>query len=142
MKFHLKKDKWMMFAISIPLLLGFFISIAANLQSFTNSLSIEFLITLIFYFVIMYLIYSFYQKSYYLLDEEYLIVKFGLFKLKIAYNDITNVQPIKIWWSAPALTNDRLAIYKKGRLWNYIGPLDKERFIKELSKRTNSSENI
>jgi len=138
MKYELKKDKSMLIMILIPLLIApliTFLALASEPQSFT---SIDFLITIFIYISLFYLIYGFYQKSYYLLDEDQLIVKFGIIKMKLAYDQITDIKKVSNWWSSVALSKDKIGIYKNGRLWNYLGPLDEEGFIKALKQKVKS----
>ena len=138
MKYELKKDKSMLIMILIPLLIAPLITLlalASEPQAFT---SIDFLITIFTYIALFYLIYGFYQKSYYLLEEDQLIVKFGIIKMKLAYDQITDIKKVSHWWSSVALSKDKIGIYKNGRLWNYLGPLDEEGFIKALKQKVKS----
>ena len=138
MKYELKKDKSMLIMILIPLLIAPLITLlalASEPQAFT---SIDFLITIFTYIALFYLIYGFYQKSYYLLEEDQLIVKFGIIKMKLAYDQITDIKKVSHWWSSVALSKDKIGIYKNGRLWNYLGPKDEEGFIKALKQKVKS----
>lgn len=142
MKFELKKDKYMLYLISIPLVLSLFISLGALFIDATAAPDVEILIIFITYGIIIYMLYSFYQKSYYLLDEDHLKIQFGFIRFKIDYTQITNIKEASNWWSSLSLSKERVAIYKNGRLWNYLGPLDRDLFIKELKKKVKAFNNI
>jgi hypothetical protein len=138
MKYELKKDKSMGLIILIPLLIAPLITllaIASSSQAFTSP---DFLLTFFIYATLFYLIYGFYQKSYYLLDEKQLIVKFGILKMKLDYSQITDIKKVSNWWSSVALSKDKIGIYKNGKLWNYLGPKDEEGFIQALNQKVKS----
>ena len=137
MRFDVKKDRWIIALILLPLGVGF-IAIFSSL-AFTPTDS-DTAPTLVPFFIFLFmgaLIWQIYAKSYYLLDEQSVRIFFGPFKLRILYTSITDIKPSKNILSGMALSLDRVAIYKNGHLWQLISPVDKMRFIEEVKKRAN-----
>jgi len=71
----------------------------------------------------------------YELREELLLVRSGLMRIRIPYNEIVEVLPSRSLLSSPAFSIDRLKITRnKGSV--LISPLEKETFLRELAVKT------
>lgn len=76
-------------------------------------------------------------NTYYVVENNTLIIKSLVFRWKININDITQIEPTHNPLSSPALSLDRLKIYymKNGRMTTVmISPKDKEGFLNALHK--------
>jgi hypothetical protein len=74
-------------------------------------------------------------STYYLIENNQLIVKSMIFRWKINISDITQIESTHNPLSSPALSLDRLRIYymKNGRMTSImISPKDKEGFLNTL----------
>lgn len=80
----------------------------------------------------------------YVIREDLLLVKGGMFRSKIRYNDITRITRQPNIWLGYRLFISRDAIeihYRNGVLGSVvISPVDQERFIQELIRRNPSIE--
>lgn len=127
MKFISKRDWW----ISV-LMLGISISLIG--MTFINEFKI---IYRVIYLVFGLLILWIYYGTFYVLSEDYLILRCGPLKVKIAYENIESIKDKKSFLSSIALSTDKfeLRTKDKGVSMVYISPLNKEEFVKELSKK-------
>lgn len=72
----------------------------------------------------------------YVLEGDRLVIRFGVFRSRIAYDRITGVHPTRTLLSSPALSMDRLQVdYKRGVGMALISPLDKAGFLAALAAR-------
>jgi hypothetical protein len=71
------------------------------------------------------------------LDDEHLIVRFGLVRSRIPLAHITKVAPTRNPLASPALSMDRLSIVSGPGLTGtvMISPADRDRFLDELASR-------
>ncbi|ARD28410.1 PH domain-containing protein [Acinetobacter lactucae] len=93
---------------------------------------------LIFYSLIILVIWLPIFNTYYVVENNTLIIKSLVFRWKININDITQIEPTHNPLSSPALSLDRLKIYymKNGEVTSVmISPKDKERFFQAINKR-------
>ncbi|ETR94271.1 PH domain-containing protein [Acinetobacter lactucae] len=93
---------------------------------------------LIFYSLIILIIWLPIFNTYYVVENNTLIIKSLLFSWKININDITQIEPTHNPLSSPALSLDRLKIYymKNGEVTSVmISPKDKETFLQAINKR-------
>ncbi len=73
----------------------------------------------------------------YVLSDDELIVRIGLFRSPYKYSTITGIKPSRNPLSSPALSLDRLEIKYKGKIGFFmVSPKDKEGFMEELASRT------
>ena len=79
---------------------------------------------------------------YYELEEDALLIRFGLVRSRVAYNEITLVEPTRCLLSSPALSLDRIYIQSKSDFGAVISPKDQELFLEELLKRTDHLQRI
>lgn len=70
----------------------------------------------------------------YTLASTHLLIRFGVVRVRIAYADVTSVEPSHSLWSAPALSLHRVKVRYAGRFL-LISPVDRERFITLLRER-------
>ena len=93
---------------------------------------------LIIYSLIIFVIWLPVFNTYYVVENDTLIIKSLVFRWKININDITQIEPTHNPLSSPALSLDRLKIYymKNGEITSVmISPKDKERFFQAINKR-------
>ena len=69
----------------------------------------------------------------YVIDDDELIIYGGIYKKKIAINQITSIRPTKNPLSAPAMSLDRIEIaFNPHMQIALVSPKDKETFVKKL----------
>lgn len=93
---------------------------------------------LIFYSLIILVIWLPIFNTYYVVENNTLVIKSLVFRWKININDITQIEPTHNPLSSPALSLDRLKIYymKNGEVTSVmISPKDKETFLQAINKR-------
>jgi hypothetical protein len=93
---------------------------------------------LVIYSLIIFLIWLPIFNTYYLVENNTLIINSLVFRWKINIDDITEIEPTHNPLSSPALSLDRLKIYymKNGEITSVmISPKDKERFFQAINKR-------
>ncbi|MEI2555998.1 PH domain-containing protein [Acinetobacter pittii] len=131
MKFRSKIDWW---------LLLIFVVITANIvmkiyeENYHYSLASNFP-HLVIYSLVILVIWLPIFNTYYLVENNTLIIRSLVFRWKININDITRIEPTHNPLSSPALSLDRLKIYymKDGRVATVmISPKDKEGFLNML----------
>lgn len=127
MKFVSKRDWW----ISM-LMLG--ISISFIGMTFINEFKIIIRVIFLLFGILVLWIYN---ATYYVLSEDFLILRCGPLKVKISYKNIDSIKATKNMISSIALSTDKLKLKIKGKGLGvvYISPLNKEEFVKELSKK-------
>ncbi|WP_284085768.1 PH domain-containing protein [Acinetobacter pittii] len=137
MKFRSKIDWW---------LLLIFIVVTANIvmkiyeENYHYSLASNFP-HLVIYSLVILVIWLPIFNTYYLVENNTLIIRSLVFRWKININDITRIEPTHNPLSSPALSLDRLKIYymKDGRLATVmISPKDKEGFLNILRNNPNA----
>ena len=140
MRFEAKKDKRLIIPVFAVMLFGLGAIALSLVDILSQDLTQEAWIvigSLSLFLAALVFIFSSIKNTYYELREDALYIKFGLIQQTIFYQDITEVKESKSWLSSLAWTFDRIAIYKKGRLSVLIGPVEKERFIKEIHRKIN-----
>ena len=93
---------------------------------------------LIIYSLIIFVIWLPIFNTYYVVENDTLIIKSLVFRWKININEITQIEPTHNPLSSPALSLDRLKIYymKNGEVTSVmISPKDKEGFFQAINKR-------
>lgn len=134
MKFRSKIDWW---------LLLIFVVITANILMKIYEANHHYSLAsnfphLIIYSLIIFLIWLPIFNTYYMVENNILIIKSLVFRWKINIDDITQIEPTHNPLSSPALSLDRLKIYymKNGEISSVmISPKDKERFFQAINKR-------
>lgn len=134
MKFRSKIDWW---------LLLIFIVITANIvikiyeANHLYSLASNFP-HLIIYSLVIFIIWLPIFNTYYVVENNTLVIKSLVFRWKIKLNDITQIEPTHNPLSSPALSLDRLKIYyiKNEKIATVmISPKNKEAFLQAINKR-------
>lgn len=134
MKFRSKIDWW---------LLLIFIVITANIvikiyeANHLYSLASNFP-HLIIYSLVILVIWLPIFNTYYVVENNTLVIKSLVFRWKINLNDITQIEPTHNPLSSPALSLDRLKIYymKNEKIATVmISPKNKEAFLQAINKR-------
>lgn len=77
-----------------------------------------------------------YVLTYYILEEEYLVIRCGFFKKRIKYSEIMSIKETRSSMASAALSLDRIEIkYKTSNMSDtvLISPVNKEYFLKELA---------
>lgn len=140
MRFEAKKDKKLIIPMLAAIAFGLVAMILSVINIFQAGLTQESAIVIaamsLFAIALVFLLDAM-QRTYYELQDTMLFIRFGWITQKIPYQEITQVKESKSWLSSLAWTFDRIAIYKKGRLSVLIGPVEKERFIKEIHRKIN-----
>lgn len=93
---------------------------------------------LIIYSLIIFVIWLPIFNTYYVVENDTLIIKSLVFRWKININEITQIEPTHNPLSSPALSLDRLKInyMKDGEVTSVmISPKDKEGFFQAINKR-------
>jgi hypothetical protein len=70
----------------------------------------------------------------YTLTDAQLVIRSGLVRQRIAYRDITAIEPSRSPWAAPALSLRRVKVSFSGR-FQLVSPRERERFIDDLRRR-------
>ncbi|QNX59438.1 PH domain-containing protein [Acinetobacter seifertii] len=133
MKFRSKIDWW---------LLLIFVVITANILMKIYEANHHYSLAsnfphLVIYSLIIFLIWLPIFNTYYVVENNTLMIKSLVFRWKINIDDITQIEPTHNPLSSPALSLDRLKIYymKNGRVAKVmISPKDKEGFLNTLRK--------
>ncbi|NLK87389.1 MAG: PH domain-containing protein [Clostridiaceae bacterium] len=126
MKYNSKKDWWIGAIIWIPMLFGLY---RMGYVSFVEDQSVLFFI--IFAIFIGFVSWIWFG-TYYVFDDEYLIVRCGPIKEIVLYKDIVSVKKTRNPLSSAALSIDRIEImYGKRTL---ISPAKEQDFLTELKK--------
>ena len=73
----------------------------------------------------------------YTLARDHLLIRSGLIRQKIAYKDITAVEPSASPLSAPALSLKRVKV-SYGRTFQLVSPRERDLFIQSLRERVSS----
>lgn len=142
MKFAVKKDRFITYLISISLSLGLVLTLIPLLVRPVQDVWLSTLLTAGIITLIGWFLKRVYTHSYYALEADHLVIQFGPIHQEVAYRDITQVKPTRNLLAGLALSLDRVAIYKKGRLNQLISPVDKARFIEALKKRIDSPASV
>ncbi|MCG9491355.1 PH domain-containing protein [Acinetobacter pittii] len=134
MKFRSKIDWWLLlvFIVTTAIIVMKIYEVNHNYSLASNFPH------LIFYSLIILIIWLPIFNTYYVVENNTLIIKSLVFRWKININDITQIEPTHNPLSSPALSLDRLKIYymKNGEVTSVmISPKDKETFLQAINKR-------
>ena len=140
MKFKAKVDRW----VHVTLSLIFGLLILMLVMRVLDDGIIDGLILISIAAPMLYII-PILVSTYYLLDDNKLVIKTGLFpSRKIPYGSIRNARPYRSWWvssiTVPVMSVDMIEIaYIKtsGSTYNYIyvAPRHRHEFLRELQAR-------
>ena len=125
-----KVDLWIAIILVLIVVLGIYFTILSIFfsVSFKEGLGLGITGILMILSVIIFL-----PVNYTLLESQ-LLIRFGLFRHKINYQDIKSVKKTFNLLSSPALSLKRIEIqYSKGIGFTLISPNDLESFVKDLS---------
>lgn len=125
-----KVDLWIAIILILIVVLGIYFTILSIFfsVSFKEGLGLGITGILMILSVIIFL-----PVNYTLLESQ-LLIRFGLFRHKINYQDIKSVKKTFNLLSSPALSLKRIEIqYSKGIGFTLISPNDLESFVKDLS---------
>lgn len=100
-------------------------------------------ILVLFSFVLIAFLFSIF-RTYYVFEEDYLLIVSGFFKKKIYYRFIENIKPVKSFVSSLCLSFDRLKIYRGKSISqvDYIAPVDKQEVMEELENRAEKAREV
>jgi len=134
LKFRSKIDWWLLL-IFIVITANIVIKIyeANNLYSLASNFP-----HLIIYSLVIFIIWLPIFNTYYVVENNTLVIKSLVFRWKINLNDITQIEPTHNPLSSPALSLDRLKIYymKNEKIATVmISPKNKEAFLQAINKR-------
>ena len=125
-----KVDLWIAILLILVIVLGMYFTTLSIFFSASVKESIGLGITGIFMILSVII---FIPVNYTLLESQ-LLIRFGLFRHRINYQDIRSVKKTFNLLSSPALSLKRIEIqYSKGIGFTLISPNDIESFVKDLS---------
>lgn len=130
MRFNSKRDLWITLILIIIsaylVIMAFFITAPSYIRYMLFSL-----VSLIVWI---------YLYTYYIIDENYLVIRCGPVKIRILYEDIEHVKSTRNLISSMALSIDKVKIKtnKQGFSVIYISPKNKDMFINELKNKCNN----
>ena len=125
-----KVDLWIAILLILVVVLGIYFTIVSIFFSASVKESIGLGIT----GILMILSVLIFIPVNYTLLESQLLIRFGLFRYRINYQDIRSVKKTFNLLSSPALSQKRIEIqYSKGIGFTLISPNDIESFVKDLS---------
>jgi hypothetical protein len=131
LKFKSKIDRWVLILFAV-ITAHMLIKIYELTHNYSLNLNFQ---LIIIYGLVIFLIWMLVFSTYYLIENNQLIVKSMIFRWKINISDITQIESTHNPLSSPALSLDRLRIYymKNGRMTSImISPKDKEGFLNTL----------
>lgn len=129
-KYKSKVDLWIAILLILIVVLGLFWIIDSIFFNVSPNESIGLVIT----GIVMILSVLIFLPVNYTLHESQLLIRFGLFRHRIKYQDMKSVKKTFNLLSSPALSLKRIEIqYSKGIGFTLISPNDIESFVKELS---------
>jgi hypothetical protein len=128
-----KVDWWIALVLCLPPMVAVGVCIALVMDSKTAELPIGILVILLVIGVYVGLIFP--MK--YGLDDQNLLVRFGLCRQRIPLGDISEVHPTHNPLSSPAMSLDRLHVqFGKGLFGSVmISPANREQFLDELAEK-------
>ena len=140
MKFKSRKDWWLSIIVWITMIVAFGSGLYALIDKTLNifDLIITFTLCVILPIFILWM----WLTTYYLVDENNLIIKFGPFKKIIPLDTIKSVRKTTNPISSPALSLKRLEIVYGYYNSVLISPIHRDEFIEILSKRCKNIEII
>ncbi|MEQ1343043.1 PH domain-containing protein [Acinetobacter seifertii] len=137
MKFRSKIDWWILI-LFVVITAHMLIKIYELTHNYSLTLNFQ---HLIIYSLVIFLIWMLVFSTYYVVENNTLIIKSLIFRWKINISDITQIEPTHNPLSSPTLSLDRLKIsyMKNGRMTSImISPKDKEDFISALRNNSNA----
>ena len=129
MRYYSKKDWWIGIIIWIPMIFGLY---CTGYATFIENQSLVFFA--IFVFSIGFVSWIWFG-TYYVFDEESLIIRCGPIREIVPYKKIISVKKTRNPLSSAALSLDRIEIMY-GKI-TMISPVKKEDFLAELKKKCN-----
>jgi hypothetical protein len=138
MKFPSKKDWWLTIIIWGTMVFAMGSGIYSLI--FEESKFIDFVIVLILAVMLPVFLLWMWLTTYYVLDENNLVIKYGPFKKIIPLNTIKSVKMTMNPLSSPALSLKRLEIIYGQYNMVLISPKDRDEFMKILSKHCPQAE--
>ncbi|WP_180994200.1 PH domain-containing protein [Bacillus sp. Marseille-P3661] len=133
MKYQSKRDWWLTFIIWGTMLFA----IGSGGKTFIDNTgnTVENIVTALFTILLPIFILWLWFTTYYIIDEDNLVIKYGPFKKTVPLKSIKSVRKTMNPLSSPALSLKRLEIVYGQFNSVLISPLDRERFMDILSKR-------
>ena len=130
MKFASRKDWWM----GIFLWGAFLFFAWAAYHAFLQESWINFVVILIFILLIL----SIWFGTFYIIEDQYLTIRYGPYKTKISIKDIRSVELTTNPFTSTALSSYKINInYRKYDLAT-VSPKDREAFIQLLQQKNNN----
>lgn len=133
MKFNSKKDWW----LTLIIWGGALFAIGSGIYGLVEKPADLLIILLVIFGAIMVPLFMLWMwfTTYYILNEESLIIKYGPFKSTIPLQSINTVKKTNNPLSSPALSLKRVEIFYDKFNSVFISPVDRDEFIALLCKR-------
>ncbi|MEI2406308.1 PH domain-containing protein [Niallia taxi] len=133
MKFNSKKDWW----LTLIIWGGALFAIGSGIYGLVEKPADLLIILLVIFGAIMVPLFMLWMwfTTYYILNEENLIIKYGPFKSTIPLQSINTVKKTNNPLSSPALSLKRVEIFYDKYNSVFISPVDRDEFIALLCKR-------
>jgi hypothetical protein len=126
-----KRDKWLVSLLW--LIIAFCVASMVYIFYTVTSIAIIIAQESLFLILVAFCL-SILRNTYYVLEDDYLLIRSGWFRWRTQYNDIEEVRPSRKIWSSAALSMDRLYVrHRQARFSSYISPEDKEGFMRQLA---------
>lgn len=107
-----------------------------GLMSLRFSTAYAIMVLGVFAFIVLVLLLFCYPCRY-TLKADHLLIQSGALRFRVDYADITRIEPSRSWWSAPALSLQRVRI-DHNRRFVLVSPMQRERFIADLQERVDA----
>ncbi|MEG9295041.1 PH domain-containing protein [Mangrovibacillus sp. Mu-81] len=138
MKFKSRKDWWLSSIVWITMIFAIGSGLYALIEKTPNIL--DFIITFTLSVILPIFILWMWLTTFYFIDENNLIIKFGPFKKNIPLDTIKSVNKTTNPLSSPALSLKRLEVVYGYYNSVLISPIDRDEFIKILYLRCKNIE--
>lgn len=134
MKFNSKKDWW----LTLIIWGGALFAIGSGMYGLMEKPADLFIIFIVIFGAIIVPLFMLWMwfTTYYILNEENLIIKYGPFKSTIPLQSINRVKKTNNPLSSPALSLKRVEIHYDKYNSVFISPVDRDEFIALLCKRS------
>lgn len=130
MRFNSKKDKWLTFLIWGVIIFPVFILMTSYISG-DMGMTPFIIIALLFIILDIFVLWAWYT-TYYVLEDDALIIKSGPIKKVVKYSSIQSLQKTSNPLSSPALSMQRIEIVYNRYQVTLVSPIHRDQFIAHL----------